>query len=73
MLAVVDAETVVAVDVVDVGIIEVVVAVVVAVVEVAAVVVVEVVDVVDELLQDDNTSDVTKRKTSDNRTIPLFM
>jgi|GEM_PF-1308870 hypothetical protein len=43
------------------------------VVEVGAMVDVEVVDVVDELLQDDNTSDVTKRKASDTRIIPLFM
>jgi hypothetical protein len=46
---------------------------VVAIVEVGVVVEVEVVDVVDELLQDDSTSDVTKRKASENKIIPLFM
>jgi hypothetical protein len=73
VLVVVVAETVVAVDVVDVGMIEVVDAAVVAIVEVGVVVEVEVVDVVDELLQDDSTSDVTKRKASENKIIPLFM
>jgi hypothetical protein len=32
-----------------------------------------VVDVVVELPHDDNTKDVTKRKASDNKIIPLFM
>jgi len=39
----------------------------------AVVVVVVVVDVEVELPHDDNTKDVTKRKASDNRIIPLFM
>ena len=40
---------------------------------VLVVVVVVVVDVVVELPQDDSSIDVTKRKASDNRIIPLFM
>ena len=40
---------------------------------VAVVVVVVVVGVDVELPHDDNTKDVTKRKASDNRIIPLFM
>jgi hypothetical protein len=40
---------------------------------VSVVVVVVVVDVVVELPHDDSSIDVTKRKASDNRIIPLFM
>jgi uncharacterized metal-binding protein len=69
---VVDAVTAADVDVPVVGIV---IAVVVVATEevVLVVVVVVVVDVVVELPHDDSSIDVTKRKASDNRIIPLFM
>jgi hypothetical protein len=68
VVAVTLAPVVVVVEVVPVGIIT---ALVVVVIVLAVVVVV--VDVVVELPHDDNTKDVTKRKASDNKIIPLFM
>ena len=61
--------------VVDVPVVGIVIAVVVVAVEevVIVVVVVVVADVVVELPHDDSSIDVTKRKASDNRIIPLFM
>ena len=60
---------------VDVPVVGIVIAVVVEAVEevVIVVVVVVVADVVVELPHDDSSIDVTKRKASDNRIIPLFM
>ena len=68
---VVDAVTAADVDVPVVGIM--IAVVVVAREEVVVVVVVVVVDVVVELPHDDSSIDVTKRKASDNKIIPLFM